>query len=181
MRVTDKTKYLDFAPFVDLVDESSEAELKKAAEARYGDMWTITIDQFGEYAAGDFSRIGVNTDTDFSFWQKVGIVLHVYKPGMTVLQYYYILRFGDFVGELVKTLDALKVPQDAREKKASERCRQMTFQESILVFVRNYFGLHSFADAGQLTLADFLIAKKDTYNKAVFEKGIVAANKTSKK
>ena len=57
-----------------------------------------------------------------------------------------------------------------KELAASKNCYPTEFAESMLIFSRSYFGLHSFKEATHITLGDFILAKKDSYNSTVFQK-----------
>ena len=57
---------------------------------------------------------------------------------------------------------------------AASVCYPVEFGESLLLFSREYFQLHSFKEASNINLADLLIAKKDAYNKAAFERAYTA-------
>ena len=47
---------------------------------------------------------------------------------------------------------------------------KISWDEAILVFVRDYFGLHSFKDAERITMGEILIAKRATYNREKFQR-----------
>jgi hypothetical protein len=46
------------------------------------------------------------------------------------------------------------------------------WQEGMLVFVRAYFGLKSFGEAENVTIGDYLLAKKDEYNSTIFQRNM---------
>lgn len=49
----------------------------------------------------------------------------------------------------------------------------MTMAEGLLVFARRYFGCRSFSEAERLTLGEWLMAKKDDYNRIAAEQAAV--------
>lgn len=152
--VTFETKMSDLAPFNDYLKPSTVAELKKAAEGSYGDPWGMTVGELLTFMRGDFSAIGVSrSDTD-----------------MKVLQFYWIESFREMAEALEKTFKALQPPQPKGAVEFSKACKPMTFEESSLVFLRDYFHLHTFEEARRLPISDLLLAKKDRYNQAAFEK-----------
>lgn len=162
MKVTDKTKLSELAAFLPYLEQSSIKSIKDAAEAKFGSPWGVTIGQFFTYSEGDYSAIGV----DF------GRPLEV-----TVFQYYWMESFKEMTMQLQRTIESLTVQPTPEAKEASVGCRKMSFQESVKVFCRAYFGLHSFAEVDALTLDDFLLAKKDAYNKDIFDKTLAEIHK----
>ena len=56
------------------------------------------------------------------------------------------------------------------EIRAQKTCLKVSVAEGILLFVREYFSLHSFGEAENLPLSDYLIAKKDNYNKVMAQR-----------
>lgn len=89
---------------------------------------------------------------------------------ITVFEYYWILGFKDFIEEFIKILKNFEIKETPEENQAGKFCYESTFQESILIFTRNYFNLPSFEAVGELSLGEYLIARKDNYNKIMFEK-----------
>lgn len=89
---------------------------------------------------------------------------------ITVLEIYWISGFKEFIEGFLKTLENLNIKETPEERQASTFCISSSFQESILIFTRNYFNLTSFEAVGEIKLGEYLIAKKDSYNKVMFEK-----------
>lgn len=155
MLITEKTKISEIAPFIPYFEQSSIEELKRAAEGKYGSPWALTLGEFFTISEGDYSCIGV----DFAHPDQI-----------TAIQYYWMKSFKDMANSLKAAIDRLTVPQTPNAKIASAGCRKMSFQESVKVFCREYFGLSSFKAVDDLTLDDFLLARKDSYNRAMFDK-----------
>lgn len=152
MIVTKETKYSDFENLEKYLKDEAVASLKKAAEWAYMGVYELTFGQFLRACDGDFS----------------GILGDLSEP--TVLQVYWIKRFEDFKVEFGETLKAYQVPLTAKQKMAADGLPKQTFAESMLIFARSYFGLHSFSDAEGVTIGDLLIAKKDVYISTLFER-----------
>lgn len=152
MIVTKKTKYAKMAPFEKCLTMEAVAGLKREAERAYVSMYELTFVQFLKACNGDF----------------VTILGDMRKP--TVLQVYWRKRFEDFKKEFGEMLKNTNVPPTADQQRASEGLPKPTFAENILVFVRQYFGLHSFQEAEQITLGNILIARRDAYNTAMFDR-----------
>lgn len=103
----------------------------------------------------DFSAIGV----DGSTWNNA-----------TQAQYIWAMGFADYLDGFGKMLERLTPTTTPEQRQAQSACLSVEFEESVLVFCRDYFGLRSFRAAEELTVNEYLIAKKDTYNKVTFER-----------
>lgn len=114
----------------------------------------LNIGDFFDCLRCDFSVIGV-----CSTWNNA-----------TQAQYIWAMGFADYMDDFGKMLQRLTPPATAEQKQAQGVCMRVGFEESVLVFCREYFGLKSFKEVETLTLNEYLIAKKDAYNKAVFER-----------
>ena len=151
MRVTKKTKYATFQSVEKYIQADGVAELKKAAEHALGSMYDLTFSTFCDCLSGDFSHLGKMDDP-------------------TVLQVYWCKRFEDFATEFSEALKKLAVPQTADERQASEGLLQVTFAEATLCFLQQWFELHSYREAEQITLGEILIAKRAAYNDALYRR-----------
>lgn len=142
--------YADILPFV--TDESRRELLQKVAEIR--NPYTLTLAEFFACAQGDFSCVVKDAEHP-----TTGEVL-------------WCENFVSFVEELSKVLKRLTIPQSAEQKQAAKGCLPVEWQEGMLIFARKYFGLHNFTQAEQITIGDFLIAKKDDFNTTIFERNL---------
>ena len=88
MRITDRTLYATIEPLEKYFRKEMTAELKQAAEVKYGAMYDLEFATFWACAGGDFSHLG-----------------DMRNP--TVLQVYWVKRFGEFVEEYTKALKGL--------------------------------------------------------------------------
>ena len=88
----------------------------------------------------------------------------------TVLQVYWKRRFEDFVNEFAEALKKLTIPQSPEEAQAAQGLIKVGWDESILVFAQQWFGLHSYKEAEQLTIGEILIAKRAQYNREKFQR-----------
>lgn len=133
--------------------ESCKEELRTAAMQSYGDYEGVTIGRVVEITeTGDVSEV---FGSHFrGTWGQV-----VWLLGLT-----------EFINKLPETLLALTPKMDADEMRACEGMMESTIGESLLVFARNYFGLHSFTEAERITIGEVLIAKKAVYNETMFQK-----------
>lgn len=152
MRISDKTKYSTFASVEPFVTPASIAAIKKAAERVHGNMYDLTFAQFYACMNGDFSHVVEN------------------KNDPTVLQVYWIKRFGEFANEFAKTLQSLTIPQTLDEVRASSVLLKVEWGEAMLVFLQSFFHLQSFKQAEQITIGELLIAKRAQYNQTKYER-----------
>lgn len=152
MIVTNATKYADFQHTEKYLKNAAVDDLKKAAERAYVGMYELTFGQFLRISDGDFS-----------------VVLgDMSEP--TVLQVYWAKRFADFQKEFGDALKSTQVQPTPEQTRASNGLPKQTFAESMLTFGRAYFGLHSFREAENLTLGDLIIARRDAYISAMYER-----------
>lgn len=155
MIVTEHTKYSDFEQYESVLTENSVRELKACAERFYKPCHTLTIDEFWGCVNKDFELLG-----------------DLQNP--TVLQIYWLKRFADFAQEFTKSCEMLNAGASDLENMQSG-CVKLSPQESMLTFVREYFGLGSFEAAGMRTVGEYILARKDTYNKYKVRKNYEAA------
>lgn len=152
MQITRETIYTDeFAALAPYLTAQTRSELVRAAQDIYGDFWGTTLDEFVALSEGQVPNF-VNEDVP------------------TVLQVYWMQGFKDFVQEYVLQLQRLQVPKSAQEQAAESGLIKVPMSEGLIVFTRNYFGLKSFEEAGKKTVLDYLIARRDVFNSAMFNK-----------
>lgn len=152
MLITPTTKYAEFVGIEKYLKDDAIAELKKASERAYVQMYELTLADFLECCNGTFN----------------GVLGDLKQP--TVLQVYWCKRFKDFAEEFANALKGLQLPRTPEEILAGEGLPKQTFSESMLTFGRNYFGLPNFKEAEKLTLGDLLIAKRDTYIGGLYQR-----------
>lgn len=168
MRIDKNTLYIDFARVEKYLTPEAVEALKKSAERAYCSMYELTLAEFIACSNGNWSEV----------------LGDVSKP--TVLQVYWCKRFADFTKEFTDTLKSLQAPLTADEQTASAGLPTQTFAESMMIFARGYFGLHSFKSAEQITIGEIVIAKRDTYINALYTRKLhnlqmKKANKQAKK
>lgn len=144
------SKYIDVLPFV--TDESRKALMEQAAKIR--DPYTLTLAEFFACCEGDFACVIKD------------------KNNPTTGEGLWLEMFRDFLKDFGKILERLVIPQTPEQKQASANCLPVEWQEGMLVFVRAYFGLKSFGEAENVTIGDFLLAKKDEYNSTIFQRNM---------
>lgn len=144
MIITSSTKYEEFEPFEDKITDESKDEIKAAAVRQFKPYHTLTLNEFWGALSYDYSLLG-----DLS------------EP--SVLQVYWLKGFYDFLKEFTTACEKL-VAKDPENEGLQEGCAQLSAQESMLIFVREYFGLHSFEAAGDITIGEYILARKDHFN-----------------
>lgn len=144
MKVTSKTTYAEFEQYENVLSDESKRDLMAAAEKQFKPCHMLTLDEFWGLQNRQFDLLG-----DIS------------NP--TVLQVYFVKRFEQFCEELTKALEALEI-KDPNLQGTDSGCVKMSAQECMLLFVRSYFGLPSFEDAGKRTIGEYMLARKDRFN-----------------
>lgn len=144
------SKYVDVLPFV--TDESRKALMQEAAKIR--DPYTLTLAEFFACCEGDFGCVVKDTKNP------------------TTGEGLWLETFRDFLNDFGKILERLVIPQTPEQKQASVNCLPVEWQEGMLVFVRSYFGLKSFSEAENVTIGDYILAKKDEYNTVIFQRNM---------
>ena len=157
MTITNQTLHNEI--LAGALTEESKKRIKERAVEYYlgGSVWEIKLGLFLSFLEGDFSKTKIESDCT-----KFG--------GLTIFAKLFIERIGDFLTEFAKSYGDLSPKQEPAEKQASEVCLPVTFAESLLYYTRSYFGLKSFRECEEITMAEILLAKKDTYNEVMFKK-----------
>ena len=155
MDLTKDTPLTDLLAVLPFATEASMAGARRAAEqaVKPGGFYETTIAELAAVIGGDGSMFG--------------------DPS-TATAYLASQRFAEVVGDFIKALERLDPPLSARAMAAQSGTMKMETVEGLLVFARSYFGLPSFRAAEGITLGEILLAKKDCYNKAVFESNFYA-------
>jgi hypothetical protein len=159
MLITKATKYKDFQGIEKYVSEKSIQALYAGAEKQFGGMYDLEFGSFWECSNGNFE----------------GVLGDMQEP--TVLQVYWMKRFEKFVEEFAEQLKGLTITPNADEQRASAGMLKVGWAEAMLIFLKDYFGLHNFKDAERITIGEILIAKRAAYNRDTFQRNLAAINK----
>jgi hypothetical protein len=151
--ITENTKYIDFVEIESFIDQETKDQIIKASQTKYGDYYDLEVGDFIDFIDPNTERYKVLDDPDIS-----------------VFQVYWFIGFKEFIENFMKLIQNFTVKETPEELAASKNCYPTEFAESMLIFSRSYFGLHSFKEATHITLGDFILAKKDSYNSTVFQK-----------
>ena len=158
MKIDKYTLYKDFASVESLAPASQLFALRDVA----------VRDKFGE--AG-FYQLSIGDFLDAAIYNKYDALFDC--RGETVFDRYRILAFSVWLDEFISAAEGLTLKPTPKQIAASSGCRPVTFEESVYFFMREYFGLSSFDAVRDLTVSDYLLAKKDTYNKQVVERALL--------
>ena len=164
MKIDKHTLYKDFAPIEPYVDASQLDELRMSA----------VTEKFGTGGFYDMT-IGGLLDAmkdDFDALQECN--------GETVFDVYRVAAFRQWLNEFIAAVEALTLKPTAKQMAQSNGCKPLTFEESVYFFIRSYFGLKDFDSVRDLTVADYIMAKKDDYNHNVVERNIANTIKANK-
>lgn len=158
MKIDRNTTLEELAPFANVLTGADIETIRKASvRDKYGDagFYAMTVGDFTTLLSGDPRPL-------------------LQSEGKTVFDTARVEAFGGFVDELSKTLTRLTLPPTAETMRLNAGTLPCDFTESVYVFCRSYFGLHSFEAADRLKLSEFVMARKDDYNRAVVERNTSA-------
>lgn len=146
-------RYTEHLILLDNCDADSLKRLQADAESVYGSPWSLTLRDFFALSKGDLSFIGLTAETAIQ---------------ASVRQYIWMKEFKEVVEQVTAILKRLQMPSNPDQERASSKCLSTNFEESALIFARRYFELHSFSEAENTTLSDYIVARKDDYNNNIF-------------
>lgn len=156
MKIDKYTLYRDFVAVEPYVEAPKLEELRRAAVAdKFGmeGFYGLTLGELLDGMRGDFDAL-----------MDCG--------GDTVFDHYRVTAFCEWLKEFVAVVNGLTLKPTAKQIAQSSGCKSLTFEESVYYFVRSYFGLPNFDAVRELTVGDYIMAKKDDFNKAVIDRNI---------
>lgn len=148
MRVTEETRYADFAEFEKIARDEDLQAVEKAAVKEYGKFYALTIGEFNRMAS-----------------QPMDI-----ENEPSVLRVYWLRYIERSIKAFATALENLTLPPTAEDMDVIDQLPKMSMAEAMLIFARSYFALHSFSEAERITLGEYLMAKKDEYRNALAER-----------
>lgn len=154
MLITPATKYVDFVESEKFLKEGESKRIEELAETFFVSCWKLTIAQFAQCTKQNFKCILGDYD--------------VLNP--SVLEVYWLKRFGRFIEEFATAVSNLQVAADPEDADIMSQLPKTDIIESMLVFTRSYFNLQSFSDAEKMTLDEFILAKKDTFRNELYRR-----------
>lgn len=148
MRITEQTKYADFAEFEKIARDEDLQAVEKAAVKKYGNFYALTIAEFNRMAS---EPMDIENEP-------------------SVLRVYWLKYIERSIKAFATALENLTLPPTAEDMSILDQLPKMSMAEAMLTFTRSYFGLHSFSEAERITLGEYLMAKKDTYRSELVER-----------
>ena len=88
-----------------------------------------------------------------------------------------VRAFSAWLRDFVALVDSFSLKPTAKQIRYANGCVEMSFDESVYVFLREYFNLPRFDDVLGLTVGDYLLAKKDNFNRMTIERNQLQALK----
>lgn len=163
MKIDRTTLYRDFAPLEPYVEASKLEELRHSAVAeKFGTdgFYGLTLGGLLDAMQGDYDAL---YDCN----------------GETVFDRYRVAAFNEWLNTFVSIVNTLTLKPSPKQIAQASGTLSLTFEESVYYFMRSYFGLPNFDAVRELKVADYIMAKKDDYNKAVVDRNV--ANQISAK
>ena len=164
MKITDKTLYADLLCIEKYIPDAEREKLIQASQQRYKEYYNLTISEFFALLDKDYTLIDYFGNSE----------------QLTALQYFFMQGFTAFVAELQTIFEKLTLKPSFDEQRNMQGVLPMTFSESIIVFVQDFFGLKSYSDAEKITLADVVLAKKVHYNRSIYQRNAMKNLKLKK-
>lgn len=160
LKIDEHTTFARIAPFVDVV-ENDRKLLDAAWEYLFGcGFWEMTIDDFCDMAEGKCEKFKV---------------LAFEQGELTAFGYVVIRDFKAQAEQLIAIGNRLTIRGEGGADATDTE--KLTLFEAMAFFVREFFGLHSFAEAARVSVGDWLLAKKHDYCKRMAEKRAADAMK----
>ena len=116
-------------------DKEKSGLYERAQDALHLHYGELRIGDFFDCIRCDFSVIGV-----CSTWNNA-----------TQAQYIWAMGFADYMENFSKMLERMTLRGTAEQQQAQMVCLRVGFEESVLVFLQDFFGLHSFKEAEDIT------------------------------
>lgn len=157
MKIDKNTLWRDLAPFL---TDKIMAELKEKItdSAFFLDFWNMKCGHFVAVFEGGTPQ---------------PIIEVLEKPTLTVFEAVKFLNgFDEFVKDFFEALEKLNIVLSADEIQASKNLIEISATEGILLFNQMFFGLHDFGSAEKITLIEYLIARRKTYNDSLFQRNL---------
>lgn len=161
LKIDRHTKWIDFAAMEHCISaEDTQRIMEKAVTAKYGEngFYMLTIKELLDGMHGEFAELYED-------------------EGKTVFDIYRVRAFSAWLRDFVALVDSFSLKPTAKQIRYANGCVEMSFDESVYVFLREYFNLPCFDDVLGLTVGDYLLAKKDNFNRMTIERNQLQALK----
>ena len=153
LKITEQTKWQDVHLL--LTAENLEVIRKKVADVFSFDFYSMTIGDFAELQRGILPRF---------LREKVE------DKNLTVFDYCKINNgIEKFYKDFAALLKNFEVPQSHKERTAAAALPEMNIIEAILCFANRFFSHPDFGTTENLTLYDYILARKSDFMQRKFE------------
>jgi hypothetical protein len=130
-----------------------------------------SIFSFFEMTVAEFLQLQEN-----KMPQKIDAILK--NPKTSFKTYLQILNtFEKGTKAFENVLEKTTIEQSMDDRIASNGLLELTPEESMLNFVKDFFNLHNFEEAQKITIYEYIIAKKIHFNSMKFQKNMTELQK----
>lgn len=151
----------DTLRLLDVITDESKAQALSAARELYGNYDDLTLLQFLQLTEGDYTVIGIES-----------------KERIMVGQLLWLQGFADFCKTFSALCNRMQVPESPESRAAHNGEMPLSTREGMLIFARSYFGFRTFEEAANtVTVSEYIVARKDTFNTAIYNKNRSDAEK----
>ena len=156
MRIDKKTKWVEFAPFV---NEERMVQLRDSiTDCAIFDFWKLTIGEFSPLLNGEL---------------PAELQKQLENRDITVFEVIMIVNSNEkFLLEFQTVIDSYEIELEAEEKEASSFMPDFLPYENMLIFTQKYFGLNDFGSAEKISMLEYMIAKKSSYSDAIYQRAL---------
>ena len=161
LKIDRHTEMSDFAPFVAIISDDDKKRIRDAAvRDKFGEagFYAMSIGDFTTVIGGDVRPL-------------------LQSGGRTVYDNERLEAFREWVDTFADTLKRLTLAPTAESIRLNAGTIPSTFVESVYLFCRSYFGLHSFEDCDTLKVSEFVLAKQDDFNRQTVDRNVANSMK----
>lgn len=151
----------DTLRLLDVMTDESKEQALSVARGVYGDYEDLTLMQFLQLTEGDYTHIGIEN-----------------PERVEVGQMLWLRGFAEFCKIFANLCNRMQVPESAESRAAHNGEMPLSTREGMFIFARSYFGFHTFEEAANtVTVGEYVVARKDTFNTAIYNKNRADAEK----
>lgn len=154
MKIDINSRYSEVADLYRVLTDESKEAIKAEAVKLYGEYWDMTIGDYFALDRGDCSKVALNGEP-------------------TLVQYVWLEGLTAFTQEFAKALKSVQIPKTMQRKfedQARNVCIKVDVRESILDFTQRSFYLHSYREAENITLAEYMIKRRAEFNSIMMQR-----------
>lgn len=158
IRLNENTTFAEYYVCADELERDANA-VRTAWQYVFGHgFWELSLDEFCDMAEGRCDQFAAKA----------------IKNGMLTMFGWLVLQdFKQKAAEFGQSVERLSPPATSAERLAAESIRTTLF-ESMVYFAREFFGMHSFREASEVTLNEWMMARKAQYVRVMTERAVQA-------